>query len=147
MTEFEQRQRYRHLRATKTKKRNSAKEKTKKTIAPDFFDGCSLVFNDGKPSLSFQLLDYVKNDIELTCHICLDIVYDALSLTCGHIFCYMCACKATSVTIVDGLKEAKSTEKCVVCREAGVHEGAIPGQCEHFIKSKLSGIMGRTSSV
>ncbi|KAK1357681.1 RING-type E3 ubiquitin transferase [Heracleum sosnowskyi] len=109
LPEFEQRQRYRHLRATKTKKRNSAKEKTKKTIAPDFFDGCSLVFNDGKPSLSFQLLDTVKKDIELTCPIFLDIVYDA----------------AASVTIVDELKEAKSTEKCAVCREVGVYEGAI----------------------
>lgn len=50
-----------NLRETKTKKRN----------APDFFDGCSLIFNDGKPSLSFQLLDSVKMDIDLTCPICL----------------------------------------------------------------------------
>ncbi|KAL8094553.1 putative E3 ubiquitin-protein ligase BAH1-like 1 isoform X1 [Apium graveolens] len=104
-----------NLRETKTKKRN----------APDFFDGCSLVFNDGKPSLSFHLLDSVKMDIDLTCPICLDIVFDAVSLTCGHIFCYMCACKAASVTIVDGLKEAKTREKCALCREAGVYEGAV----------------------
>ncbi|XP_074354548.1 putative E3 ubiquitin-protein ligase BAH1-like 1 isoform X2 [Apium graveolens] len=82
-----------NLRETKTKKRN----------APDFFDGCSLVFNDGKPSLSFHLLDSVKMDIDLTCPICL----------------------AASVTIVDGLKEAKTREKCALCREAGVYEGAV----------------------
>lgn len=49
-----------------------------------------------------------------------DIVFDAVSLTCGHIFCYMCACKAASVTIVDGLKEAKPKEKCALCREVNI---------------------------
>lgn len=50
---------------------NLRETKTKKRDAPDFFDGCSLEFNDGKPSLSFELLDSVKIDIDLTCPICL----------------------------------------------------------------------------
>ncbi|KAF5744143.1 hypothetical protein HS088_TW08G00739 [Tripterygium wilfordii] len=54
-----------------------------------------------------------------------DTVFDPVSLTCGHIFCYMCACSASSVTIVDGLKAAEPKEKCPLCREAGVYEGAV----------------------
>lgn len=34
-------------------------------------EGCSLVFNDGKPSLSCELFDAVKLEIDLTCSICL----------------------------------------------------------------------------
>ncbi|CAK9178017.1 unnamed protein product [Ilex paraguariensis] len=37
----------------------------------------------------------------------------------------MCACKSGSVTIVDGLKAADPKEKCPLCREAGVYEGAV----------------------
>ncbi|XAR61330.1 hypothetical protein NMG60_11035005 [Bertholletia excelsa] len=89
------------------------------------FEDCSLLINDGKPFLSYQLFDSIKLDIELTCSICLDIVFDPVALTCGHIFCYMCACKAASVTIVDGLEAADRKEKCPLCRQAGVYEGAV----------------------
>lgn len=85
--------------------------------APAFFEGCSLIFKDGKPSLSCELFDSVTVEIDLTCSICLDTVFDPVSLACGHIFCYMCACKAGSVTIVDGLKAASPKEKCPLCRE------------------------------
>ncbi|KAL3517446.1 hypothetical protein ACH5RR_020035 [Cinchona calisaya] len=93
--------------------------------APAFFEGFSLIFKDGKPSLYCELFDSVKLELELTCSICLDTVFDPVSLTCGHIFCYMCACKAGSVTIVDGLKAASPKKKCPLCREAGVYEGAV----------------------
>ncbi|GJR81084.1 probable E3 ubiquitin-protein ligase BAH1-like protein 1 [Tanacetum coccineum] len=93
--------------------------------ASELFEGCSLVFNDGKPSLSCELSDTFKLEIDLTCSICLDTVFDSVSLTCGHIFCYMCACKSGSVTIVDGLKAARHTSKCPLCREAGVYGGAL----------------------
>ncbi|KAI3693523.1 hypothetical protein L1987_76467 [Smallanthus sonchifolius] len=89
------------------------------------YEGPSLVFNDGKPSLSCELSDTFKIEIDLTCSICLDTVFDSVSLTCGHIFCYMCACKSGSVTIVDGLQAARSTAKCPLCREAGVYEGGL----------------------
>ncbi|KAE8009496.1 hypothetical protein FH972_005930 [Carpinus fangiana] len=55
----------------------------------------------------------------------LDIVFDPVALTCGHIFCYICACSAASVTIVDGLKAVEPDAKCPLCREAGVYEGAV----------------------
>ncbi|XP_071716516.1 probable E3 ubiquitin-protein ligase BAH1-like 1 [Rutidosis leptorrhynchoides] len=86
---------------------------------------CSLVFNDGKPSLRCELSDSVKIEIDLTCSICLETVFDPVYLTCGHIFCFMCACKSGSVTIVDGLKAADPTAKCPLCREAGVYEGSL----------------------
>ncbi|XP_024027731.1 probable E3 ubiquitin-protein ligase BAH1-like 1 [Morus notabilis] len=89
------------------------------------FDGCSLTFTDGKPSLTCELFDSVKLDIDLTCSICLDIVFDPVALTCGHIFCYMCACSSASVTIVDGLKSAEPKAKCPLCREVRVYEGSV----------------------
>ncbi|KAE8009495.1 hypothetical protein FH972_005929 [Carpinus fangiana] len=90
------------------------------------FEGCNLTCNDdGQPSLTCELFDSVKVDIDLTCSICLDTVFDPVALTCGHIFCYMCSCSAASVTIVDGLKAAEPKTKCPLCREAGVYEGAV----------------------
>lgn len=50
---------------------NLRETKTKTRKAPAFFDGCSLIFNDGKPSLSCELFESVKLDIDLTCSICL----------------------------------------------------------------------------
>ncbi|XP_023771611.1 probable E3 ubiquitin-protein ligase BAH1-like 1 [Lactuca sativa] len=88
-------------------------------------EGCSLVFNDGKPSLSCELSDTVKLEIDLTCSICLDTVFDPVYLSCGHIFCFMCACKSGSVTIVDGLKATEPTAKCPLCRQAGVYKGSL----------------------
>ncbi|XP_044502660.1 E3 ubiquitin-protein ligase BAH1-like [Mangifera indica] len=104
---------------------NLRETKVNSTKASSFYEGCYLKFSDGKPSLSCEIFDSVKLDIDLTCSICLETVFDPVSLTCGHIFCYMCACSAASVTIVDGLKEAEPKEKCPLCREAGVYEGAL----------------------
>lgn len=109
-----------HINLRKTEKKLKAGRK-----APALFDGCSLTFSDGKPSLSCHLFDSIRLDIDLNCSICLDTVFDPVSLRCGHIFCYMCACSAASVTIVDGLKAAGRKRKCPLCREAGVYEGAV----------------------
>ncbi|KAF9622087.1 hypothetical protein IFM89_029371 [Coptis chinensis] len=98
---------------------------TKARTISGLFEGFSLKFEDEKPLLSCSLFDSIKLDIELTCSICLDTVFDPVSLTCGHIFCYMCACSSASVTIVDGLKAALPRAKCPLCREAAVYEGAV----------------------
>ncbi|KAK6940985.1 hypothetical protein RJ641_030516 [Dillenia turbinata] len=90
-----------------------------------FVEGCTLIFNDGKPILSCELFDSVKIEVDLTCSICLDTIFDPVSLSCGHIFCYMCACSASSVTIVDGLKSADEKAKCPLCRQGGVFKGAV----------------------
>ncbi|MCD7470798.1 E3 ubiquitin-protein ligase bah1 [Datura stramonium] len=104
---------------------NLRENKAKNEKALALFDGCFLIFNEGKPSLTCELFDSIKLDIDLTCSICLDTVFDSVSLTCGHIFCYICACKGASVTIVDGLQTANPKEKCPLCREEGVYEGAV----------------------
>ncbi|TKY61782.1 E3 ubiquitin-protein ligase BAH1 [Spatholobus suberectus] len=104
---------------------NLRETKVKSRKAPALFDGCSLTFKDGKPSLTCELFDSIKVDIDLTCSICLDTVFDPVSLTCGHIFCYICACSAASVSIVNGLKAADPKEKCPLCREGAVYEGAV----------------------
>lgn len=92
---------------------------------PGIFGDCSLTFDDEKPVLSCGLFDSVKLDIDLTCSICLDTVFDPVSLSCGHIFCYMCCCSSASVTIVDGLKAADRKAKCPLCRREGAYEGAV----------------------
>ncbi|XP_057720941.1 E3 ubiquitin-protein ligase NLA [Arachis stenosperma] len=104
---------------------NLRETKVQSRKAHAFFDGCSLTFKDGKPALTCELLDSIKIDIDLTCSICLDTVFDPVSLTCGHIFCYICACSAASVSIVDGIKASDSKKKCPLCRESGVYEGAV----------------------
>jgi E3 ubiquitin-protein ligase BAH len=50
-----------NLRETKV---NSRKETA-------LFDECRLTFKDGKPSLTCDLFDSIKVDIDLTCSICL----------------------------------------------------------------------------
>ncbi|KAF9688093.1 hypothetical protein SADUNF_Sadunf02G0161300 [Salix dunnii] len=104
---------------------NLREEKVKSNKAPALLEGCSLNFDDENPSLSCELFDSIKIDIDLTCSICLDTVFDAVSLTCGHIFCHTCACSAASVTIVVGLKAAEPKEKCPLCRKTGVYEGSL----------------------
>lgn len=51
-----------NLRETKVKSRKSTSV---------LFDACSLTISDGKPSLTCELFDSVKLDIDLTCSICL----------------------------------------------------------------------------
>ncbi|XP_062174920.1 probable E3 ubiquitin-protein ligase BAH1-like 1 [Alnus glutinosa] len=83
-------------------------------------EGIDLIFSDGKPSLTCGIFDFAKLDIDLTCSICLETVFDPVSLSCGHMFCYMCGCSAASVTVVDGLKAAAPKKKCPLCRQKGV---------------------------
>ncbi|XVF80573.1 hypothetical protein PTKIN_Ptkin15bG0084600 [Pterospermum kingtungense] len=55
---------------------NLRETKVKSGKTPALFEGCYLTFNDGKPSLSCDLFDSVKLDIDLTCSICLAGVYE-----------------------------------------------------------------------
>ncbi|KAF3962318.1 hypothetical protein CMV_013152 [Castanea mollissima] len=132
---------------------NSRDSKVKSEKAPAF-ESCNLIFNDGKPSLTCEIFEsIIKLDIDLTvlyaCRIygeekahlsrCSsettnqfilfyfqkETVFDPVSLTCGHIFCYMCACSAASVTIIDGLKAVEAKGKCPLCREVGVFDGVV----------------------
>ncbi|XP_010921686.1 probable E3 ubiquitin-protein ligase BAH1-like 1 [Elaeis guineensis] len=104
---------------------NLRESKANNRAVMGLFEDCSLSFDDDKPTLSCDLFDSMKVDIDLTCSICLDTVFDPVSLSCGHIFCYMCCCSAGSVTIVDGLKSVNPKAKCPLCRQAGVYAGAV----------------------
>ncbi|CAA7406051.1 unnamed protein product [Spirodela intermedia] len=104
---------------------NQRECKSKKKTGTELFEDCYLSFDAGKPSLFCGLFDSLKLEIDLTCSICLDTVFDPVSLSCGHIFCHMCSCSAASVSIVDGLKTASSKAKCPLCRQAGVYDGAV----------------------
>lgn len=50
---------------------NLRQSKIKSRKRPALFEGCSLTMNDDKPSLTCELFDSVKVDIDLTCSICL----------------------------------------------------------------------------
>lgn len=104
---------------------NLRQSTAKKKPIPGLFADCSLVFSDDKPMISYGSFDSVKLEIDLTCSICLDTVFDPVSLSCGHIFCYMCCCSAASVTTIDGLKAANPKAKCPLCRQEGVYVGAV----------------------
>ncbi|RWW10009.1 hypothetical protein GW17_00026468 [Ensete ventricosum] len=97
---------------------NLRQRKLKNKAITELYNDCSLTFDDdGKPTLSCGLFDSMQIEIDLTCSICLDTIFDPVALTCGHLFCYMCCCAAASVTIVDGLKAADPKAKCPLCRQ------------------------------
>lgn len=92
---------------------------------PEVLCGCSYDFDSSKPTISCTLPDSFTLEIDLTCSICLEIVFDPICLKCGHIFCNSCACSAASILTVEGLKSADRNSKCPLCRQARVYEGAV----------------------
>ncbi|XP_058204344.1 probable E3 ubiquitin-protein ligase BAH1-like isoform X2 [Rhododendron vialii] len=54
-----------------------------------------------------------------------DLVFNPYALSCGHIFCKLCACSAAKVMVFQGLKAANPESKCPVCREEGVYGDAV----------------------
>ncbi|XP_065019626.1 probable E3 ubiquitin-protein ligase BAH1-like 1 isoform X3 [Musa acuminata AAA Group] len=105
---------------------NLRQSKLKNEAITELYNDCSLTCDDdGKPTLSCGLFDSMQIEIDLTCSICLNTVFDPVALTCGHLFCYMCCCAAASITIVDGLKAADPKTKCPLCRQEGVNAGAM----------------------
>lgn len=50
---------------------NLRETKVESSKAPALFDQFFLTFKDGKPSLTCELFDSIKIDIDLTCPICL----------------------------------------------------------------------------
>ncbi|PON76235.1 Cdk-activating kinase assembly factor [Parasponia andersonii] len=99
------------------------KDETKDSF-PVLFD-CLLHMDGEKPHLLVTLFSSISLNLDLTCPVCLETVFDPISLSCSHIFCYMCACSVASVTTVDGLKNADPKSKCPICRQLGVFKGAV----------------------
>ncbi|XP_073276161.1 probable E3 ubiquitin-protein ligase BAH1-like [Primulina huaijiensis] len=91
---------------------------------------CDLITTE--PKMTLMLPDMVKLEYNLTCPICLELVFKPYALGCGHLFCKSCACSAASVMIFEGPKAACSGSKCPVCREVGVYCNAV-----HMIELSL----------
>lgn len=90
------------------------------SLNPLFYD-----LSTPEPKMTLMLPDMVKLEYNLTCPICLELVFKPYALGCGHLFCKSCACAAASVIIFEGPKAACSGSKCPVCREVKYHN-AIP---------------------
>lgn len=99
--------------------------KDKALLDTEMSSRCLYDFENPKPTVSFMLSGSIKLDIDLTCSICLDMVFDPVSLSCGHMFCNSCACSAASVSTVEGLKTAAESAKCPLCREESVYQSAV----------------------
>lgn len=92
---------------------------------PGMASHCSYDFESSKPTISCTLSDSVTLEIDLTCSICLEMVFDPVCLRCGHIYCNSCACSAASIPTVEGLKSAGQNSKCPLCRQTRVYEDAV----------------------
>ncbi|KAJ1685486.1 hypothetical protein LUZ63_016876 [Rhynchospora breviuscula] len=103
---------------------NMGKDNVDNKAPMELFSDCSLIFEDGKLTLSCALFESMRVDIDLTCSI-FWIQYLMQSLCTVDIFCYMCCCKAAPVTIVNGLEVASLEKKCPLCRREGVYPGAV----------------------
>ncbi|KAK9156951.1 hypothetical protein Scep_003525 [Stephania cephalantha] len=90
-----------------------------------YSDQFSCDFSSDQATLRFAVSDSVKLDYSLTCPICLETVFNAYALGCGHLFCKLCICSAASVTTFEGLKAAPAVSKCPVCREVGVYANYV----------------------
>ncbi|KAI3819258.1 hypothetical protein L1987_13084 [Smallanthus sonchifolius] len=64
----------------------------------ELFEGCGIIFNDGKPLLSCELSHAIKLEIDLTCSICLETFFDPAT---------------------------HPTTKCPLCREMRVYHGSL----------------------
>ncbi|GLT96302.1 hypothetical protein SLE2022_139360 [Rubroshorea leprosula] len=82
-------------------------------------------FNAAQSVMTLMLPNSIKTEYDLTCAICLEIVFNPYALSCGHLFCKSCACSAASVLILEGLKAASPDSKCPICREAGVYAKSV----------------------
>ncbi|XP_021282460.1 probable E3 ubiquitin-protein ligase BAH1-like [Herrania umbratica] len=78
-----------------------------------------------EPVMTMMLPNSIKLEYDLTCAICLEIVFNPYALSCGHLFCKSCACSAATVMIFQGLKATSPDSKCPICREAGVYANAV----------------------
>ncbi|CAI9097521.1 OLC1v1033969C3 [Oldenlandia corymbosa var. corymbosa] len=88
-------------------------------------------------TMTLLLPDLVKLEYNLTCPICLELVFNPCALSCGHLFCKSCVCTAASVMIFEGPKAASPESKCPVCREVGVYANAVHmGELDLLLKKR-----------
>eukprot|EP01018_Ginkgo_biloba_P014900 Gb_40168 [translate_table: standard] len=99
----------------------------------EIFPGCVCKFGGNEGFIvTCRLRDLGILEFNLTCAICLDILFDPIALKCGHIFCNSCACTNASVPTILGVKLASRRAKCPLCRQMGVHANSV-----HLIQTGL----------
>ncbi|KAG7961599.1 hypothetical protein I3843_09G024900 [Carya illinoinensis] len=91
----------------------------------EFSSQFSCDFDATPPVMTLRLPHSIKLEYDLTCAVCLDVVFNSYALSCGHLFCKSCACSSASVLIFQGLKAANPQSKCPICRQVGVYAKAL----------------------
>ncbi|KAF5473985.1 hypothetical protein F2P56_005930 [Juglans regia] len=91
----------------------------------EFSSQFSCDFDATPPVMKLRLPHSIKLEYDLTCAVCLDVVFNSYALSCGHLFCKSCACSSASVLIFQGLKTANPESKCPICRQVGVYAKAM----------------------
>ncbi|XP_041022943.1 probable E3 ubiquitin-protein ligase BAH1-like isoform X2 [Juglans microcarpa x Juglans regia] len=91
----------------------------------EFSSQFSCDFDATPPVMKLRLPHSIKLEYDLTCAVCLDVVFNSYALSCGHLFCKSCACSSASVLIFQGLKTANPESKCPICRQVGVYAKAV----------------------
>ncbi|XP_065635521.1 probable E3 ubiquitin-protein ligase BAH1-like isoform X2 [Quercus suber] len=113
----------------------------------EFSSNFSCDFNANPPVMTLMLSYLIKLEFDLTCAICLDILFNPYALSCGHLFCKSCACSSASVFLFDGLRAASPKSKCPICREVGVYAKAVhmleldmllKRRCKDYWKERLT---------
>ncbi|GMY14375.1 probable E3 ubiquitin-protein ligase BAH1-like isoform X1 [Fagus crenata] len=113
----------------------------------EFSSQFSCDFNVASPVMTLMLPHTIKLEFDLTCAICLEVVFNPYALSCGHLFCKSCACSAASVFIFQGLRAASRESKCPTCREVGVYAKAVhmleldmllKNRCKDYWKERLA---------
>eukprot|EP00250_Pteridium_aquilinum_P027872 c359_g1_i1 orf=152-1129(+) len=92
---------------------------------PELCPGCKCDATNGNLTLVCMPHELLKVEIDTTCPICLETVFEPLALSCGHYFCFSCACSTASVHTYEKLAEAKANVKCPLCRETNAFASAI----------------------
>ncbi|GAV57273.1 SPX domain-containing protein/zf-C3HC4_2 domain-containing protein, partial [Cephalotus follicularis] len=119
----------------------------------EFSGHFSCDLNATRPVMSLMLPSSIKLEYDLTCAICLETVFNPYALSCGHLFCKLCACSAASVMILEGLKAASPDSKCPVCREVGVYADSVhmleldlllKRRCKDYWKERLNAERAKT---
>ncbi|CAM6099728.1 unnamed protein product [Calypogeia fissa] len=93
-------------------------------------------FDDEKQTITFTFPEGLRLDFDLTCSICLEVVFDPIALSCGHIFCNSCVCTAAAVSMFDGVTVARRSKKCPICRQTGVYGDAVEMGELHILVSE-----------
>lgn len=113
----------------------------------EFSSNFSCDFDANPPVMTLMLPHLIKLEFDLTCAICLDIVFNPYALSCGHLFCKSCACSSASVFLLEGLRAASPKSKCPICREVGVYAKAVhmleldillKRRCKDYWKERLT---------